>query len=64
MVVHGKMELDLEIRAPADKFHDVFSCRPHHISNVTPGKIQGCEMHEGDWGKSGSVIQWSYVHGE
>ncbi|XP_010066609.1 MLP-like protein 28 [Eucalyptus grandis] len=62
MTVHGKMEIDLEIRAPADKFHDVFSCRPHHISNMSTDKIHGVDLHDGDWGKAGSVVSWSYTH--
>ncbi|KAK7837455.1 mlp-like protein 28, partial [Quercus suber] len=56
------VEADVEIKAPAEKFHELFSCRPHHISNVSPGKVQGCALHEGDWGKEGSVIFWDYVH--
>ncbi|XP_030529279.1 MLP-like protein 31 [Rhodamnia argentea] len=62
MTVHGKMEIDFEIKAPADKFHDVFSCRPHHIPNISADKIQGVEMHDGDWGKAGSIISWNYTH--
>ncbi|TXG57151.1 hypothetical protein EZV62_018464 [Acer yangbiense] len=42
-----QLETDIEIKAPADKFHEVFSCRPHHMSNVSPEKIQGVELHEG-----------------
>ncbi|OWM86180.1 MLP-like protein 31 [Punica granatum] len=61
-VVHGRMEIDVGIRSPPDKFHDVFSCRPHHISNVTPAKIQGVKLHEGNWGKVGSILCWDYVH--
>ena len=52
----------MEIRAPANKFHDVFGCRPHHLSNVSPTKIQGSELHEGNWGISGTVVSWSYFH--
>ena len=64
MSLFGKVEADVEIKAPAEKFHELFSCRPHHISNVSPGKVQGCALHEGDWGKEGSVIFWDYVHGK
>uniref|UniRef100_A0A7N0UFA9 Bet v I/Major latex protein domain-containing protein n=1 Tax=Kalanchoe fedtschenkoi TaxID=63787 RepID=A0A7N0UFA9_KALFE len=46
----GKLEDSVEIKSNAGDFHDVFSCRPHHISNVSPDNIQGCGMHEGDWG--------------
>jgi hypothetical protein len=64
MTLFGKVEGDVEIKAPAEKFHEIFSGRPHHISNVTPEKIQGCALHEGDWGVEGSVIYWDYVHGK
>ncbi|KAJ0095223.1 hypothetical protein Patl1_15443 [Pistacia atlantica] len=46
MSLVGQLETDVEIKAPARKFHDVFSCRPHHISNVCPEKIQGVDLHE------------------
>ncbi|MCA2150961.1 MLP-like protein 43 [Mangifera indica] len=62
MSLVGQLETDVEIKAPAKKFHDIFSCRPHHISNVCPEKIQGVDLHEGDWGNSGSVICWNYMH--
>ncbi|CAM8938917.1 unnamed protein product [Rhodiola kirilowii] len=58
----GKLEGELEIKSKAEDFHDVFSARPHHISNVSPGNIQGVGMHEGDWGTPGSIIVWDYVH--
>ncbi|KAM4108877.1 hypothetical protein ACB094_03G079000 [Castanea mollissima] len=64
MSLFGKVEADVEIKAPAEKFHEIVSCRPHHISSVSPGLIQGCALHEGDWGNEGSVIKWDYVHGD
>ena len=60
----GKLETDVEIKASATKFHDIFMKRPHHISNVSSEKIQGCELHEGEWGTVGSVIYWNYHHGK
>ncbi|KAH7570942.1 hypothetical protein ACOSP7_019499 [Xanthoceras sorbifolium] len=62
MSLTGQLVTDIEIKAPADKFHEVFSCRPHHMSNVTPEHIQGCDLHEGEWGKVGSIIFWNYMH--
>ncbi|XP_015895469.3 MLP-like protein 43 [Ziziphus jujuba] len=58
----GKLETDVEIKASAQKFHTIFKHRPHHISNVSADKIQGCDLHEGEWGKVGSVIIWKYFH--
>ncbi|KAH7516326.1 MLP-like protein 43 [Ziziphus jujuba] len=58
----GKLETDVEIKAPASKFHEIFRHKPHHISNVSSDFIQGCELHEGEWGTVGSVIYWKYFH--
>ncbi|CAK7326752.1 unnamed protein product [Dovyalis caffra] len=29
---------------------------------MSPAKIHNVDLHEGDWGKPGTVICWSYVH--
>ncbi|CAL9240221.1 unnamed protein product [Arabidopsis halleri] len=57
----GKLETEVEIKASAGKFHHMFVERPHYVSKATPGKIQGCDLHEGDWGKVGSIVIWNYV---
>uniref|UniRef100_A0A2P2QA31 Uncharacterized protein MANES_15G130300 n=1 Tax=Rhizophora mucronata TaxID=61149 RepID=A0A2P2QA31_RHIMU len=62
MTLSGKLEGDVEIKAPAALFHDVLSCRPHHLNNMAPDKIHGCELHKGEWGKVGTVICWDYTH--
>ncbi|RID74861.1 hypothetical protein BRARA_B01938 [Brassica rapa] len=58
----GKLETDVEIKASAGQFHHMFTGKPHHVSKASPGNIQGCDLHEGDWGKPGSIILWNYVH--
>ncbi|XWS63938.1 hypothetical protein CRYUN_Cryun06bG0144300 [Craigia yunnanensis] len=58
----GKLETDVEIKATADKFHDMFCNRPHHVHHTCYDKVQGCDLHEGDWGTVGSIVCWSYVH--
>ncbi|CAN6844467.1 unnamed protein product [Brassica oleracea] len=60
----GKLETDVEIKASAGQFHHMFTGKPHHVSKASPGNIQGCDLHEGDWGKPGSIILWNYVHGK
>ncbi|KAJ8751504.1 hypothetical protein K2173_016732 [Erythroxylum novogranatense] len=62
MSLLGKLEADVEIKAPAGKFHDVFSCRPHHVNTMCPDKVHGVDHHEGDWGKEGTVMTWNYTH--
>ncbi|CAK9324048.1 unnamed protein product [Citrullus colocynthis] len=60
MSLAGKVEAQVEMKAPASKLHEMIVKRPHHISNVSGDKIQGCQLHEGDWGKAGSIISWNY----
>ncbi|KAL1189912.1 MLP-like protein 28 [Cardamine amara subsp. amara] len=56
------LETEVEIKASAGKFHHMFAGKPHHVSKASPGNIQGCDLHEGDWGKVGSIVFWNYVH--
>ncbi|KAK8655665.1 hypothetical protein V6N13_108237 [Hibiscus sabdariffa] len=58
-----KLEVDVEIKASPEQFHDMFANKPHHVHHTCYDKIQGCELHEGEWGKVGTVVDWSYVHG-
>ncbi|XP_022955481.1 MLP-like protein 43 isoform X2 [Cucurbita moschata] len=62
MALYGKLETDIEIRASAEKFHEIIHQRPHHISNICSDKIQGVELHEGEWDKVGTILYWRYVH--
>ncbi|GAV80646.1 Bet_v_1 domain-containing protein [Cephalotus follicularis] len=62
MTLYGKLETDVEIKVPADKFHELFSSRPHHVSRASPHIVQACKLHEGDYGKPGRIVIWSYVH--
>ncbi|CAL1377824.1 unnamed protein product [Linum trigynum] len=60
----GKLEACFAIRLPASQHHDIFSGRPHHVSSMAPTKIKNCALHEGDFGKKGSIVIWDYVHDE
>ncbi|XP_023527742.1 MLP-like protein 31 [Cucurbita pepo subsp. pepo] len=62
MSLLGKLEGEIEIKAPASKFYEIFCNRPHHISNISGDKVQGCKLEEGEWGKVGSIIYWNYYH--
>uniref|UniRef100_A0A9I9DH12 Bet v I/Major latex protein domain-containing protein n=1 Tax=Cucumis melo TaxID=3656 RepID=A0A9I9DH12_CUCME len=63
MCLLRKLEADVEIEAPASKFHELLQKRLHHVSKASGDKVQSCELHEGDWGKVGSIISWNYFHG-
>ncbi|XP_074311590.1 MLP-like protein 43 [Silene latifolia] len=62
MGVTGKLEVEIDIKHSGDVFHELFGTKPHHISNIIPHRIHGCEVHEGEFGKPGSIIQWEYTH--
>ncbi|XP_019091213.1 PREDICTED: MLP-like protein 31 [Camelina sativa] len=57
----GELEIDIEIKSTAEKFHHMFVKRPHHVPKAT-GFIGGVELHEGEWGKVGSIVSWNYIH--
>ncbi|MFQ6629508.1 hypothetical protein Gotur_006590 [Gossypium turneri] len=58
----GKLEADVEIKASPEQFHEMFAHKPHHVHHTCYDKIQGCDLHEGEWGKVGTIVHWSYVH--
>ncbi|GAB4828758.1 hypothetical protein Ancab_040614 [Ancistrocladus abbreviatus] len=57
----GKLIAEFELRSSGDLFHEMFSSRPHQLKDVIPHHIQGCEVHEGQFGTPGSVIFWNYT---
>nr|KJB30767.1 hypothetical protein B456_005G160800 [Gossypium raimondii] len=48
----GKLEADVEIKASPEQFHEMFAHKPHHVHHTCYDKIQGCDLHEGEWGKA------------
>ncbi|KAL9231106.1 hypothetical protein vseg_006369 [Gypsophila vaccaria] len=61
MGVTGKLEIEVDIKASGDVFHELFGVNPHHVSNIMPDKVHACDLHEGDFGQIGSIIQWDYT---
>lgn len=64
MGLTGKLIAAIEFKAGGDVFHELFRHNPQHLSTVTPGKVQGCDLHEGEFGHVGTIITWRYTHGE
>ncbi|KAI3466977.1 hypothetical protein Pfo_023640 [Paulownia fortunei] len=62
MGLTGKLVSQTDIKSDGDVFHEIFRDRPHHISGMSPGNIQNCDLHHGEWGTVGSVIYWNYTH--
>lgn len=65
MVLQGKVEADIEISAPADKFYNLFKSEAHHVPKTSQtGTITGVAVHEGDWETDGSIKIWNYAIGK
>ncbi|KAF7827619.1 MLP-like protein 28 [Senna tora] len=57
----GKIEVDVHINASAEKFHEIFSSKPHEVPNISPNNVKNTIV-EGEWGKEGSIFVVHYVH--
>ncbi|KAL8489776.1 hypothetical protein ACS0TY_025598 [Phlomoides rotata] len=56
----NKLITQVAFKAGGDKFHDIFANRPQDLAEATPIAIQGCKLHQGNFGTNGCVIQWNY----
>ncbi|KAK4391694.1 Kirola [Sesamum angolense] len=56
-----KLIAQIAFKAGGDVFHQLFTKKPQHLATVTPVKIQACDLHQGNYGINGSVIQWKYT---
>ncbi|EPS58825.1 hypothetical protein M569_15989 [Genlisea aurea] len=45
-----------------DIFYQVLKNNPHRLSASSPQFVQGCKVEEGEFGKPGSVIVWTFTH--
>ncbi|KAM0016723.1 putative Bet v I/Major latex protein [Helianthus debilis subsp. tardiflorus] len=57
MALSGKLIGYVEISKTGDVFHDLFRHSPHKMVAATPDKVHDCELHEGERGAVGSVIE-------
>ncbi|XP_076903984.1 kirola-like [Bidens hawaiensis] len=62
MSLSGTLVKQTTIKSDGDVFHEIFRHRPHHISEMSPSNIKGCNLHEGEWGTVGSVLVWDFFH--
>ncbi|XP_044491003.1 MLP-like protein 43 [Mangifera indica] len=63
MAKSGKIEVDLEIQAPAEKYYHIFKIQSHHLPNISSDNLKGVDLHEGEWHKEGSIKTWKYTVG-
>ncbi|KAF7827662.1 MLP-like protein 43 [Senna tora] len=61
MGLSGKLEIEIEVKAPSGKFFHFFTKELHQVQHITDS-IHGAEFHEGDeWHTIGSVKSWTYT---
>ncbi|GMI75179.1 MLP-like protein 28 [Hibiscus trionum] len=59
----SKLEADVEIQAsPQQFYHMLVSYKLRDVQHTCNDKIQGVDLQQGEWGKVGTIISWSYVH--
>ncbi|KAG6582125.1 MLP-like protein 43, partial [Cucurbita argyrosperma subsp. sororia] len=61
MALYGKLENDVKIKALAEKFHEILHQRLYYLSNICSDKIQHVKLHDGEWGKADTILDWRYV---
>ncbi|XP_044494671.1 MLP-like protein 328 [Mangifera indica] len=55
----GKVEREVEIEAPAEKFYKVWKFECFHLPTASLSNIQGVLIREGDWETNGSIRIWN-----
>ncbi|XP_030529109.1 MLP-like protein 328 [Rhodamnia argentea] len=59
--LQGKLEAEVELKSPADKFFKFWRSETHKMPTVTSKHIQGIKVHEGDWDQHGAIKIWNYT---
>ncbi|CAN0839679.1 MLP-like protein 328 [Linum grandiflorum] len=57
----GKLEAEVELKAPPAKFYNIFRKTAHHVPTHAPSNIQDVKVHEGDWDCHDTIKIWNYT---
>ncbi|XP_024197323.1 MLP-like protein 28 [Rosa chinensis] len=52
----GKQEVDIEIKAPAERFFEFITPKTHMLSNTSPDKVVSCELLEDGNARAGKEL--------
>nr|XP_043638158.1 kirola-like [Erigeron canadensis] len=63
MGVTGKMIIQADTKCNGDVVYELLRYRPNDLSIVAPDHVQGCNLHEGQWGAIGSITTYTYLIG-
>ncbi|KAL4303234.1 hypothetical protein GQ457_10G027040 [Hibiscus cannabinus] len=56
-----KMECQVVIESPVDKFYDAFRTKARWIPKMSDGLMTDGKLVQGDWNSVGAIRLWSYV---
>ncbi|KAL3731344.1 hypothetical protein ACJRO7_028251 [Eucalyptus globulus] len=59
--LHGKLEAEVELKSPADKFFKLWRSETHKMPTVSSKNVQELNLHEGDWDQHGAIKIWNYT---
>ncbi|KAJ7942973.1 MLP-like protein 28 [Quillaja saponaria] len=46
MALQGKVETEVEIKIPDDKFYNIWSKQAHHVPTASPNNVEAVHVHE------------------
>ncbi|MED6156586.1 hypothetical protein PIB30_015685 [Stylosanthes scabra] len=61
MGLSGKLESEIEIKANASDFFQVFRKQLHELPKISSDKLHRAQLDQGDWENVGSVKHWDYT---
>ncbi|KAJ7942979.1 MLP-like protein 28, partial [Quillaja saponaria] len=60
MALQGKVETEVEMKVPDDKFCNIWWKQAHHVPTASPNNIEAVHVHDVDWETEGSIKVWKY----
>ncbi|KVH95931.1 MLP-like protein 43 [Cynara cardunculus var. scolymus] len=62
MGIKGKVVREVDIKCGGNFIHEFFTHKPHEMAVIAPDIIRSCNLVFGQWGASGSVVSWQFIH--
>ncbi|XP_006355259.1 kirola-like [Solanum tuberosum] len=63
MGLKGKLISQIEMKCSGHLLYEHFKSNPHKTSSMSPDKITNFTIHEGQLGKTNSVVSWNIILG-
>ncbi|CAN4076230.1 unnamed protein product [Withania somnifera] len=63
MGLKGKLISQIEMNCAGHLLHEHFKSNAHQTSAMSPDRVTNFKFHEGQLGKTNSVVSWKYILG-